>query len=168
MAARLSQPILERVLTSVCAHDLWSLFIPLAGEHMDDAGRERVAQAVGSVDDATIAAMADAVERDDLWPQLLAVAEQIQPQQLEPLADRLLGTGLEERLPRILEAAERSGLWESGLRLIASMPDSLQLKLACAAKGVPPELRRRALALASEMGIEDQLGRLLPALRAVG
>jgi hypothetical protein len=164
MAARLEQPILERVIASVHRHDLWTLFVPLAGDFMDDAGRERVAQVVSEIDDDVIHGLADAVERDGLWPQLLQIAERMTPAQLDRIAGRLLDAGLETRLPSLVAAVDATGLWATGLGMLAGLPSELQDKLAAPAATLAPDERALVLEHALALGLDERLGPIAAAL----
>jgi hypothetical protein len=162
MAGRLEESLLEQVITAVQAGDLWSLFVPLAAEYMDDAGRARVASIVMTIDQQVIFALADAVERDKLWPQLLKIAEQMNPEQLEVIADRLLGAGLEDRLPSLLSAVEETGLWETGLQMLASLPEGLKQKLAPVAATLTESERQVVLEHARGLNLREALGAVFP------
>jgi len=161
MAARLDEPILLQVIGAVEANDMWSIFIPLAADYMDDDGRARIAALVATVDQQLILTLAEAVERDRLWAQLLQIAEQMRPDQLEPVADRLLSAGLEDRLPSLLAAVEETGLWETGLQMLASLPEGLKARLAPAAATLSEAERRVVLEHARELGLTDQLSAVL-------
>jgi hypothetical protein len=158
LGATLDQAVLEHIVDLVNQGDLWSMFVPLAADHMDAAGRERVAQIIAHVDAAVITGMADAVDRDNLWGQLLRIAERMRNDQLERIADRLLRAGLEERLPSMLAAADQTGLWEPGLRILGGLSPALQQRLVPVASRMSPGERALAATKARELGMLDQLG----------
>jgi len=164
LGATLPQPVLEHIVDLVNQQDLWSMFVPLAADHMDAVGRERVAQVIADVDIRVINGMADAVERDGLWRELLRIAERMRNDQLDRIADRLLNAGLEDRLPSLLAATEQTGLWEPGLRILGGLDPGLKQRLAPVAARMSAVQRDRVTAKARELGLLDRLGPLGAAL----
>jgi hypothetical protein len=134
------------------------MFVPLAANHMDAVGRERVAQIIAYVPPSVINGMADAVERDGLWPELLRIAGDMRADQLSRIADRLLNAGLEGRLPALIMAIETTGLWETGLRMLGELDPGLQRRLAPVAATLTARDRATVVAKASELGMLDALG----------
>jgi hypothetical protein len=156
--------VLEHVIEVVCKCDLWSVFVPLAAQHMDAAGRERVAAVVAGVDDCVIYSLADAVERDELWVPLLTIAETMTPDQLSRIADRLLAAGLEKRFPALLDAVDSTGLWDPGLALLAGLDPDLKQHLVEPVKTLGPDERARVAQHARDLGLLEQLGPIGAAL----
>lgn len=160
LGATLPQPVLEHIVDLVNSGDLWSMFVPLAADHMDAVGRERVAQIIAGVNAAVINGMADAVDRDRLWPELLRIAEKMHDDQLERIADRLLRAGLENRLPSLIAAAEETGLWAQGLRILSGLSPALQQRLVPVASTLSSHDRDLVGEKARELGLIDALGPL--------
>jgi hypothetical protein len=158
LGATLDQTVLEHIVDLVNDGDLWSMFVPLAADHMDAVGRERVAQVIAGVKATVINGMADAVDRDSLWPELLRIAETMRADQLDRIADRLLQAGLEDRLPSLIAAADQTGLWEPGLRILGGLTPALQQRLAPVAATLSAEERALVAAKARDLGLLDKLG----------
>jgi hypothetical protein len=83
------------------------------------------------------------------------------PDQLDAVADRLLSAGLEDRLPSLLAAVEETGLWETGLQMLASLPEELKVKLAPAAATLSASERQVVMDHAGELGLSTQLATVL-------
>jgi hypothetical protein len=129
------------------------------------AGDERVAQIVADADADVLRGLAQAVERDGLWPPLLAIAERMRQDQLDRIARRLLGEGLDGHLGGLVAAVEATGRWEIGLRMLAGLPPDLKDQLAPAAATLDGTERKRALAQAKAFGLLDELGPIGDALK---
>jgi hypothetical protein len=158
LGATLDQPVLEHIVDLVNDGGLWSMFVPLAADHMDAVGRERVAQIVADVDVAVINGMADAVERDMLWPELLRIAAEMRTDQLDRIADRLLAVGLEERLPSLIAAVEKTGLWDTGLKMLGGLDPALQQRLVPVAASMDSSQRALVAGKARDLGLLGELG----------
>jgi hypothetical protein len=158
LAARLPAAALDGVLRTVATEDLWTVFVPLAADHLDPPGRERIAEAIAEVPDAIVNSLADAVQRERMWPALLRIAATMSTDQLSRIADRLLGAGLEDRLPDMIAAIEETGLWQPGLVLIAGLDGGLKQRIAPVAAALGAAHRARVVAKARELGLLDALG----------
>jgi hypothetical protein len=101
-----------------------------------------------------------------LWPELLKIAGDMQTDQLQRIADRLLTVGLEQRLPAMIAAVEQTGLWDTGLRMLGELDRALQQRLAPVASTLSPDERARVVAKAQELGLFDQLGPIATVLAA--
>ncbi|MGE4425874.1 MAG: hypothetical protein AB7G37_05400 [Solirubrobacteraceae bacterium] len=164
LAGHLEPALLIDLVGVVDEHRLWPIFVPLAADHTDDAGRERIALVIAEVHEQAIVGLADAVERDDLWEPLLRIAERMRPDQLDRIADRLLSDGLDDRIGPLLNATRTSGLWPTGLRILAGLDEPLLERLSGPAATIDPALRATARAEAETLGVLERLGPLGRAL----
>ncbi len=149
--------LLDALLRAADREGRWPALLALV-DHMDDSGRERVAQIVGEVDATVIEGLADAVEREGLWAQLLAIAGQMSDEQLHGIADRLLQAGLEQRLASLLAAVDQTGLWETGLGILAGVDSELQQRLVAPLATLSRKDRAKVAKKARELGLVEQLG----------
>ena len=101
-----------------------------------------------------------------MWPETLGLLTSVGAAGRAALVELALDEGLDRILPHVIAAVEEAGSWESGLRLLADLPDDLKDRLAPATDALEAADRKRALKRAREHGLLDELGPIGEALRA--
>ena len=161
---------------------LWDVVLPVT-RAMSDAGRRRFA-AVPAIHkpEVLVSIVRSAMLGDSwlellplvpllpreaqlqVWAEVVAFAARLPEATLRRMASDAMSLGIDDMLPDIVCTTQATGLWEPGLRLLASLGPDLQQQLAPVAADLPADQRGEALARARALGLADELGPLRAAL----
>ncbi|TSD93439.1 hypothetical protein FOS14_23080 [Skermania sp. ID1734] len=103
-------------------------------------------------------------EQEAVWTKLLALSNGAPEQLLSQLGEQAALLQLDNVVPTVMAAAQKSGNWESALKVISSVDSTATAMGVGAAFDVPKGLLEQAAKQAQELGLGDQLGGLVSAL----
>jgi hypothetical protein len=182
LAAGESDAVLSGMVTAAQRDGLWDAVLPVT-RAMSEQGRRRFAALPSLHKPKVMAAIVAAAAREGLWPDLLPLvaylpekaqrmvwpevlreAEAMSDTDLRALVKQALTLEIDAVVPGLVEAADESGRWEAGLRLLARLGPALQKRLVPLTESVPAERRARGTEQAQLLGLLDDLGPLAAAL----
>ncbi|TSE00278.1 hypothetical protein FOS14_07560 [Skermania sp. ID1734] len=170
VALGLGREVHDRVLADASEHDLWAPLVTLAAAMGDDVAWEDlpwdIGEIVAGLDEAEMDTFLSNVAEADLWAEVLAVAGRVPDEQVTRIARQAVAMDVDAIISRVVVAADRTGLWRQGLDLLARLDDATLEELAAPAADLSPDLRRRVVDAATELGMLDQLGAVGVALAA--
>ena len=147
LAASLDDHVLDSMIRSVVAEDLWSVVLPVVG-CMQIESQARFAMHPSMQEPEMLRSALLAADRERTWHLLLPVVEQMDDSACAAVArqiDALDG----EQLLRIADVAASEGQWQALLAIIAAM-ESQQRAQMIALLGVAPERTLKGLPEACE------------------
>jgi hypothetical protein len=129
-------------------------------------GKERLDEILALLPGDRMRTIVLAAEKRDMWPETLDLLANVSPERRAELVDIAVNEGLEQTLPSLIAAVEATGAWESGLRLLAELPEGLKAQLAQTASELDGTGRSRALEEARAHRLLEQLGPIGEALKS--
>lgn len=104
-----------------------------------------------------------AAGREDLFAALLRLASHLRDDQVPRLADAIMIAG-RGTLDQLVAAAATCGHWHALLPMAAALPGQAKAEAAEAVRELAPEVRADVVALATSLGVLDDLGPIADAL----
>ncbi|MGH3714884.1 MAG: hypothetical protein ACRDT4_15685 [Micromonosporaceae bacterium] len=156
--------VLVSMLDAVHADGLYSSLLPLLAA-MSEASRRRLVGVPAIHKADRISAIVAATAEYDLWPALLTVAEQMPPATRATLLG-LLADVDETVIESFVDVAVSEELIDRALAVLQSVPEADLRPVLHRIAELDPDLRRRLLDRARDLGHLDQLGPITAALDA--
>lgn len=129
-------------------------------------GKERLNQILGLLPRDRLRRIIVSADEREMWPQTLDLLTNVSATRRAQLVEFALDQGLDRILPHLILAVEQTESWETGLGLLADLPDDVKERLAPTAQILDKAQRARAAEQAQARGLLAELGPIGEALRS--